>query len=108
MRTFIALVAFSVLSSAATYTLKAGDTLGVVAHRFHVSIGSIAERNHIKNVDRVYAGQKLVIPEAIPGAVLVSYKKPAVTHVVKNGETLGAIARHLGVSVAALAKANGI
>lgn len=108
MRTFLALVVFAVVSSAATYTVKAGDTLGGIAHRFHVPVGAIAQRNAIKNVDRVYAGQMLVIPDAIPGAVLISASKPAATHIVKGGETLSEIAKRFGVSTVALARSNKI
>jgi murein DD-endopeptidase MepM/ murein hydrolase activator NlpD len=108
VRSFIALVAFALFASAATYTLKPGDTLGSVAHKHHVSIGALAAANHIKDPNRVYAGQTLVIPGAIPGAVLISAHRPAGTHVVRTGETLGAIAHALHVTTAALAKANGI
>ena len=101
MRSFIALVLFAVLTSAATYTLKPGDTLGVVARRLGVSVDALAKANGIKDPNRVNAGRQLVIPGARPGPAPAQYT-------VRAGDTLGAIARKHKVSIAALAKANHI
>ena len=102
MRTFFALVAFTLFAAAATYTLEPGDTLGAVARRHGVSVAAIAAANHIGNPNRVFAGQVLNIPGKGPAPAA-----PRV-HVIASGETLGAIARRYGVSVAAIARANGI
>lgn len=101
MRTFFALVAFTLFAAAATYTLEPGDTLGVVARSHHVSVDALARANGITNPNRVFAGQVLTIPGAAPAA-------PPRVHVIASGETLGAIARRHGVTVDALARANGI
>jgi LysM repeat protein len=104
VRTFFALLAFTLFAAAATYTLKPGDTLGGVAQRFHVTVGALASANHIADPNKVYAGQTLVIP----GAVSAASATPVAGHVVRSGETLGGIAARYHVSVGALAKANGI
>ena len=101
MRTFFALVLFALVASAATYTLKPGDTLGAVAKKHGVSVAALAKANGIKDPNRVFAGTELVIPGAKPGPAPTKYT-------VKAGDTLGAIARKHKVSVAALAKANKI
>ena len=101
MRTILALIAFALASAAATYTLQPGDTLGAVARRNGVSVEALARANNISNPDRVFAGQVLTIPGSAPAAA------PWV-HVVRPGDTLGAIARAMGVSVSSLARANGI
>ena len=44
-----------------TYTVKAGDTLGVIASRHNTSIQNIASKNNIKNVNLIYVGQVLKI-----------------------------------------------
>jgi murein DD-endopeptidase MepM/ murein hydrolase activator NlpD len=80
--------------------------LGAVAHRFHVPIDALIRANHIKDPDRIVAGKQLVIPGATPGAVPARAAAPVVTHVVKKGETLSAIATAQHVSVATLVKAN--
>ena len=105
MRVLIALVAFALFASAATYTIRSGDTLGGIAKRHGVSSGALAKANGISDPDRIYAGQVLTIPGAAPTP---SPAARTVRHVVAAGETLGAIAKRYGVSVATLAKTNGI
>ena len=105
MRALIALVAFALFASAATYTIRSGDTLGGIARRHGVSAGALARANGISDPDRIYAGQVLTIPGA---ASTPSPAPRSVRHVVAAGETLGAIAKRYGVSVASIAKTNGI
>jgi putative chitinase len=45
-----------------TYVVKCGDTLGNIAWRFGVNSSYLAQVNHIRNPNRIYAGQKLWIP----------------------------------------------
>ena len=106
MRSFVALLAFTLLAAAATFTVRPGDTLSAVAIRFHVPLSALVRANHITDPDRIVAGEELVIPGATPGAVPAGAAAPAATHVVKRGETLGAIAARSHVSVALLVKAN--
>lgn len=43
------------------YTVKRGDTLSGIATRFGTTVGRIVSLNNIKNVNKIYAGQKLRI-----------------------------------------------
>lgn len=43
------------------YTIKYGNTLTSIANMFHVSIESIARLNHIRNINLIYAGERLRI-----------------------------------------------
>lgn len=43
------------------YTIKSGDTLSEIARKFGVSVNSIAELNNIKDVNLIYAGERLRI-----------------------------------------------
>lgn len=43
------------------YTIKKGDTLSGIAKKFNTSVGSIQKLNNIKNVNVIYAGQKIRI-----------------------------------------------
>jgi LysM repeat protein len=45
------------------YTVQKGDTLSKIASLFGVTLNEIAKANSIENVNLIYAGQKLVIPE---------------------------------------------
>lgn len=48
---------------AATYTVKAGDTLGSIAKQFGASVSEIAAANGIDNVNSIRVGQKLNVPD---------------------------------------------
>ncbi len=41
-------------------TVKAGETLSMVAKKYHVSVGTLKKLNHLKG-DKVHAGQRLRI-----------------------------------------------
>lgn len=104
MRTIVALLLFALASAAATYTLQPGDTLGAVARRHGVSVDALARANRIADPNRVFAGQVLTIPGSSSPAASAAPR----VHVVRSGDTLSAIARRYGVSVASIARANGI
>lgn len=106
MRSFFALVAFTLLAAAATYTVRPGDTLGGIARRLGVPVVALARANHLPDPDHIVAGNQLVIPGATPGAVPAVAKRPVPTHVVARGETLSSIAAKQGVSVRSIAQAN--
>jgi LysM repeat protein len=84
------------------YVVRRGDTLYSIARRYGVSAWTIANYNGITNPNRIYVGQRLIIPSAAPPASTGS------VHVVRRGETLIAIALRYGVSAWDIARANGI
>jgi LysM repeat protein len=45
-----------------THIVAQGETLGTIAKRYGVTIGQIQSANNVTNPDRIYVGQKLVIP----------------------------------------------
>lgn len=50
--------------SALVHTVAAGDTMGIIAQRYGVTVDAIAEANDIENVDVLSIGQELKIPDA--------------------------------------------
>ncbi len=44
-----------------TYTVKAGDTLTAIAKKYKTTVKAIAKKNGIKDVNKIYVGQKLKI-----------------------------------------------
>ncbi len=44
-----------------TYTVKAGDTLSKIAKKYNTSVDKLAKDNNIKDKNKIYVGQKLVI-----------------------------------------------
>ncbi len=84
------------------YRVRPGETASEIARDHGTTVRALAEANGLADVDRIIAGQVLVIPGGAPSA-------PAtVVHVVRPGETLSGIAARYGTTSRALAAANGI
>lgn len=106
-------------SAPSSYRVKEGDTLARIARRTGVPVEAIAEANKIANPDHIRIGQVLRIPKVgepapVAPAPLPPLPSPLVivgadhVHKVETGQTLGAIARQYGTTVAALAQANAL
>jgi LysM repeat protein len=110
--------------SGATYKVKAGDSLRLIAKHNGTTLSVLRSINHLKS-DNVRVGQVLKLPPgstpAVSAPVAESTPAPAVTttepatnasgritHTVKAGEKLSAIAKKYGVTVGAIATANNI
>jgi LysM repeat protein len=109
------------------YTVKAGESLGAIAHKHGTTIAAIRALNpQIKN-DTVRAGQDIVLPGSAqgtaPAASTAPAEKPAapvaasttaaapagsVEHIVKPGEGLSQIAKKYGVPMREIAALNNI
>lgn len=44
------------------YVIQKGDCLSVLAQRYGTTVKTLAEINNIKNPDKIYAGNKLLVP----------------------------------------------
>jgi murein DD-endopeptidase MepM/ murein hydrolase activator NlpD len=94
-------------TAAQTYVVRSGETLAEIAVRYNTTVDGIATASGISDPSRIYPGQVLNIPS--PGAVARDYPaESATSHTVGQGETMGQIALRYGVTVSALAAANGI
>lgn len=82
-----------------------GETLFSISLRYGVPVDQIAAANGIEG-DRIYAGQRLVIPGA--AALAGAPGRNAGTHVVQPGETLYRIGLLYNVTAQELAAANGL
>jgi len=102
-----------------TITVRAGDTLSHLAVRHGVSIKDLVSVNSISNSRLIYPGQVLRLPgaagEARPASSPSTSASPratsasaASTVTVRAGDTLTDIAARHGVSVADIARANGL
>lgn len=98
----------------ATYTVKAGDTLGAISARHGVSLSSVLKANGLSMSSVIHPGQKIRIsgsaaaPTPAPKAAAPKPAAPSsgATYTVKAGDTLGAIAAKHGISLSALLSAN--
>jgi murein DD-endopeptidase MepM/ murein hydrolase activator NlpD len=77
------------------YTVRPKDTLYDISRRYGISLKEILEINGLSLREKIYPGQKLLIP----------YKN-GVWHPVKKYETLWRIARTYGVSLEEIKEAN--
>ena len=87
-------VLFSGVVSAATYTVKSGDTLWKISQQFGTGPTAIMKANKLKS-PMINVGQKIQVPDKN-------------THFVNYGDTLWKISQKYGVTVSDLVKHNGI
>lgn len=95
------------------YTVQRGDVLGTIAERYHVRVSDLRRWNGLRG-SMIRAGQKLVVytkhaPQAKTAAHHVQATGQASgAHVVRQGDSLWAIAQAYGTSVEALCRLNGL
>jgi len=101
----------------AHHKVRRGETVGAIASRYGVRVSDISRANGLKNANRVYVGQSLLIPgrsgssthvAAISGRTRTDAKTVPSTHTVRGGDTLSSIAARYGTSVGELQRKNGI
>lgn len=118
-------------ASPKVHVVYEGQRLGSIAKRYNVTIDELCQANGISRKDKIFPGQKLIIPErgkpiTPPRTASSSQQKrssPASKaptgrqtsgsghprlHIVSKGQTLGVIARRYGVSIDAICHATGI
>lgn len=99
------------VSASGVHIVQRGENLFRIALRYGITAQALAAANNIVNPNRIYVGQRLVIPGHSSGATTpATSATPALggSYVVKRGDTLSAIALRFGISAWALARANNI
>jgi murein DD-endopeptidase MepM/ murein hydrolase activator NlpD len=105
-------------TSSATYRVKSGDTVGLIAKRFKVSQDDIITLNDLKKPYGLSVGKVLKVPgQADATPKVKSETKPATvadapvsveTYKVARGDTVGLIAKRLKVSQSEIIALNGL
>ncbi|KQS97072.1 LysM peptidoglycan-binding domain-containing protein [Cellulomonas sp. Leaf395] len=100
----------------AAYTVVAGDTVGRIATKHGTTVAAVIAANGLDARAFIRIGQSLSIPGAAVAAAPAAAPAPAavaqatgsVSHTVRSGETVTAIAAKHGATVAAVVAANGL
>lgn len=85
------------------HTVSRGESLSTIAQRYGVSTTELVSINNLPSADFVRVGQKLRLPVADSAKPISSD-----IYIVQRGDSLSRIAQRTGMSVQALASANGI
>lgn len=80
-------------AAAAGYVVHPGDSLAIIAQRYHVSVWSLARANGIRNTNLIRVGQLLRIPGGYQGS------GQRVLYHVRWGDTLSSVALRYGTTV---------
>jgi LysM repeat protein len=95
--------------SAASYTVKAGDSLSVIASRHKVSLAALLTANGMTTSSLIMPGMTLTLPAGAVAPTTTSNATTAAsaaTYTVKAGDSLSVIAARNRVTLAALLAAN--
>jgi LysM repeat protein len=92
-----------------THTVQRGENLYRIALRYGTTVNAIVAANGLTNPNRIYVGQRLVIPDGTGSAgTTAPSTTTSGTYVVRRGDTLSSIARRFGTTTTSLAQLNGI
>jgi LysM repeat protein len=86
-----------------TYRVRSGDTLGAIAQRAKMPLGTLLKLNRLSTRSVIHPGQVLKVKASKAAATKAA---AASRYTVRSGDTLSAIAARLGTTQAALVKAN--
>ncbi|MDC2827138.1 LysM peptidoglycan-binding domain-containing protein [Limosilactobacillus mucosae] len=98
------------VTTAASYTVKAGDTLSAIAAKYGTTYQTLASANSISNPNDIYVGQVIKVSATATAASsqAASSTSSSGSYTVKSGDTLYGIALANGLNWQTLAKQNGI
>jgi LysM repeat protein len=102
-------------TSAASHTVRAGDTLAAIAAKYGTTVSALAEANGIANPNLIVVGRSLQIQGAArpstpapSGSQGGGRELPGQRHTVQRGDTIAGIAARYGIRTADLIAWNGL
>lgn len=97
------------VTTASSYTVKAGDTLSAIAAKYGTTYQALASANSISNPNDIYVGQVIKVSATVTAASSQTVSSTSSgSYTVKFGDTLYGIALANGLNWRTLAKQNGI
>lgn len=100
------------------YEVQRGDTLSAIARKYGITVKALVEANDIIDPNRIYPGQKLIIPGYMtpqpppepepPEPPTIPDTGDYFIYTVAGGDTLSAIAKRHNVTLRQLIEANNI
>jgi len=78
----------SAIPESGTYKVRSGDSIEGIARRYGIDTSDLLALNNLRNSNRIYPGQRLVLTKAEAGEI----------HVVRRGDTIDQIAKRYGKS----------
>ncbi|UQC87852.1 intracellular hyphae protein 1 [Colletotrichum lupini] len=97
-------------------TVKAGQTLTIIAQRYNSGICDIAWQNKLADPNVIYAGQVLLVPVDVcvpdntscikPSGTATCVTDGAATYTIKSGDTFFVVAQRLVITTDSLTGAN--
>lgn len=103
------------IARAPTHIVAAGETLSTLAEQYGITLEALAAYNQLTNLDTLEVGQVLLLPPEVErpaepesGETAAGADAAPLLYTVQAGDSLQAIAQQFGVSLEALAAANGL
>lgn len=87
------------------YTIKTGESLAMIARRYGVSIDQILAANNLPDINSIYTGQQLTIPESTTPPVET---QADVAYTLQRGDSLYRVSLVYGITVDDLLAANSL
>jgi len=97
----LALVANVEAAPPTLHMVRWGETLYSIARRYGTTAEAIMRANGLRNPNRIYVGQRLIVSTAVSPAISTTYR-------VQPGDNLYSIAYRHGITVEAIVRANRI
>lgn len=92
------------------HRVRRGESLSIIARKYRTRVGSIMRANNLKRSNFIVAGKLLKIPQR---GYIYKRRKPirpqngqAITHTVKQGDSLWIIAKHYGTTTKKIQQLN--
>ncbi|MBX6342326.1 MAG: LysM peptidoglycan-binding domain-containing protein [Thermomicrobiaceae bacterium] len=86
-------------AAAGPHRVVPGETLTAIAQRYGTTVDALAAENHLADVNLIYAGEELIVPDGDGAAPAPAGQAPGQAYTIRPGDTLWDIAVRHGTSV---------